>query len=378
MGRCGVLARSEPVALMLAKETMRGRLLRLTAMLSIIAVASSCGGGGINSPAASISEFEQRLEALRATSHITGITAAIAKDQQIVWAKGFGIADIATQRPAADTTTYHLASLTKPFASTVLLQLVDEGKVSLDDPVSMYGISIPSAGVIRVRHLLSMTSEGDPGSKYLYNGDRYALLESVIARAAGKSFAAALDERILTPIGLNRTAPNPQSPSFAVTGLDRATFESNMALGYSYVNRAYAATSYPSLFSPAAGLTSSALDVATFSMAMDRDAFLRPATKALAYTPVTSQTSEVFPYGLGWFSTVYSGVRVIWHYGLWTANSSIIIKVPDRGLTFVVLANTDGLSSPYPLASGRLDSSPWAREFLDTFVIGSLALPAKR
>ena len=65
----------------------------------------------------------------------------------------------------------------------------------------------------------------------------------------------------------------------------------------------------------------------------------------------------------------------MWHYGLWTAISSLIIKVPSRGLTFVVLANTDALSSPYPLAAGRLDSSPWARAFLDAFVFGTAAVP---
>jgi CubicO group peptidase (beta-lactamase class C family) len=318
------------------------------------------------------------MDGLRDDGHIAGITAAIAKGDRVVWAKGFGMADISTQRPSADTTTYHLASLTKPFASTVLLQLVDEGKVSLDDPVSMYGISIASTGVVRVRHLLSMTSEGNPGSKFVYNGDRFALIESVITTAAGKSFAAALQERIISRIGLARTAPNPQSASFSVSGLDKTTFENNLARGYTYTNRAYSPTTYPTLFGPAAGLTASALDVAQFSMAMDRDLFLKPATKAMAWSPVTSPTGETFPYGLGWFSTDYRGVRVIWHYGLWTANSSLIIKVPDRGLTFVVLANTDGLSSPYPLGAGKLDSSPWAREFLDTFVIGSLALPDSR
>ena len=288
------------------------------------------------------------------------------------------MADIAAQRVPGDTTAYHLASLTKPFASTVLLQLVEEGKVSLEDPVSMYGINISSSGTVRVKHLLSMTSEGNPGSKFIYNGDRYALLESVITQAAGKSFAAALQERIISRIGLTRTAPNPQSGSFSVSGLDKATFEGNLARGYTYTNRAYSPTTYPSSFGPAAGLTASALDVAQFSMAMDRDAFLLPSTKALAWTPFTGSGGDTFPYGLGWFSTVYKGVRVIWHYGLWTANSSLIIKVPDRALTFVVLANTDGLSSPYQLGAGKLDSSPWAREFLDTFVIGSLALPDSR
>ena len=111
-------------------------------------------------------------------------------------------------------------------------------------------------------------------------------------------------------------------------------------------------------------------------MAVDRDALLQPATKTLAWTPTVSPSGETFPYGLGWFSTDYKGVRIIWHYGLWVANSSLIIKVPDRGLTFVVLANSDALSSPYPLGQGKLETSPWARIFLDTFVIGSLGLPS--
>ena len=118
-----------------------------------------------------------------------------------------------------------------------------------------------------------------------------------------------------------------------------------------------------------------ARDYAAFSMAMDRDAFLRPATKALAWTPVKSPSGENFPYALGWFATDYKGVRVIWHYGYWTASSTLVIKVPSLGLTFVVLANTDGLSSPYRLGAGKLDDSPWAREFLETFVIARLPLP---
>jgi CubicO group peptidase (beta-lactamase class C family) len=351
---------------------------RVLLAVAFFSAAFGCHSEQVTTPASSIPEFEQRLDDLRQNGNVAGITAVIAKGQKVVWARGFGLADISTQRPAADTTTYHLASLTKPFASTVLLQLLDEGKISLDDPVSKYGINISSSGTVRVRHLLSMTSEGSPGTQFTYNGDRFALLESVITQASGKSFAAALQERIIGRIPLNRTAPNPLTSAFAVTGLDKNAYDANMARGYTYANGKYNATAYPNSFGPAAGLTASALDVAAFSMAMDRDAFLLPGTKALAWTAVTSPSGETFPYALGWFSTTYRGVRVIWHYGLWTAISSLIIKVPDRGLAFVVLANTDGLSSPYPLGAGKLDTSPWAREFLDTFVIGSLALPDSR
>ena len=354
---------------------MRGSRISFVVACYILTSISACGNESVTTPPTSVTEFEQRLESLRGGSNIAAITAVIAKDQNVVWAKGFGMADVATQRVAADTTTYHLASLTKPFASTVLLQLVEEGKVSLDDPASKYGINIPNASTVRVRHLLSMTSEGTPGTQFSYNGDRFALLESVIASAAGKSFAAALQERIIAKLGLVRTAPNPQSSAFSVSGLNKTTFEANMARGYTYKSGGYAATNYPTSFGPAAGLTSSALDIAAFSMAMDRDALLRPETKALAWTPIVTPSGTTLPYALGWFSTLYKGVRIIWHYGYWTANSSLIVKIPDRGLTFVVLANTDGLSSAYPLGSGKLDSSPWAREFLDAFVIGSVPLP---
>jgi CubicO group peptidase (beta-lactamase class C family) len=327
-------------------------------------------------PATSFPQFEQHLEDLRSRSHISAVTAVIARDQQVVWARGFGIADIATQRAAADTTVYHLASLTKTFASTVVMQLVEEGKVGLDDPVSMYGITISTAaGVVRVRHLLSHTSEGTPGTTFSYSGDRFGLLDSVIARGAGKPFAAALQERIIARLGLLRTAPNPQSPSFDVSGLNKEAFVAGMARGYTYSGSSQTPTAYPTYFGSAAGLTASALDVAAFSMAMDRDALLGAQTKALAYSPAVSPAGDTLPHALGWFSTRYKGVRIVWHYGLWTAISALIVKVPERQLTFVVLANSDALSQAYQLGAGKLESSPWAREFLDAFVIGGVALP---
>jgi hypothetical protein len=69
------------------------------------------------------------------------------------------------------------------------------------------------------------------------------------------------------------------------------------------------------------------------------------------------------------------GVRVVWQYGLWTAISTLLLKVPEQELTLVIIANTDALSAPYELGAGKLETSPWAREFLDRFVIGSEALP---
>lgn len=337
-------------------------------------LAVGCQSAGVTQPATSLDDFRDHLERLRIVGHIHAISAVIVKDQAIVWSRALGGGE---PDAITDTTVFHLASLTKPLASTVILQLMDEGKVSLDDPVSKFGIVLPNAGVL-VRHLMSHTSEGVPGSHYAYNGNRFSLLDSVIAHAAGKSFAAAVQERIIAPLGLRHTAPTPQSAAFTASGLDKARYLANVAPGYTWNGNRFVPTAYETSFSSAAGLTASARDYAAFAMAMDRDAFLTPATKARAYTAVVGPTGEMFPYGLGWFVSDYKGIRVIWHYGYWTASSTLVIKVPAQGLTFVLLANTDGLSAPYPLASGRLDTSPWAREFLETFAIARLPLPGVR
>jgi CubicO group peptidase (beta-lactamase class C family) len=110
-------------------------------------------------------------------------------------------------------------------------------------------------------------------------------------------------------------------------------------------------------------------------LALDRGDVISASARDAAFAPTISLSGDTLPYGLGWFSTRYKGERIVWHYGFWTAISSLIIKVPSRGLTFVVLANTDALSSFYPLGAGRLDTSPWARAFLDAFVFGTAAVP---
>jgi CubicO group peptidase (beta-lactamase class C family) len=160
------------------------------------------------SESARIARLETQLESLRQELKIPAYSAAIVKDQKVIWAKGFGYADVENKIPATEHTAYHLASLTKTFASTILMQLVQEGKIKLDDPVSKYGITLESDGVIKVRHLFSHTSEGNPGEQYRYNGNRFAELDKVVERATGKSFAELLIANILDPLGMNETAPN--------------------------------------------------------------------------------------------------------------------------------------------------------------------------
>jgi len=88
----------------------------------------------------------------------------------------------------------------------------------------------------------------------------------------------------------------------------------------------------------------------------------------MAFTPMVSTRGEALPYGLGWFTQTYRGTRLIWHYGFWNCNSSLIVKVPDRNVTFIAMANTDNLSRPTDLGTGDVTTSPVGLAFLKTFV----------
>ena len=355
---------------------MRSRfaLAGLTIILISALFLTACSLLVGSSPARDLPEFEDRLEKLRRDLRIPGMSAAITSGQRIAWARGFGYADVEHSVAATDSTSYHLASLTKTFASTIVMQLVETGQLNLDTPVTDFGIVLPSPGVVRVKHLLTHTSEGEPGSTFIYNGDRFGLLDQVILRSSGESFGQRLVRLILAPLQLTHTAPNILNPiAFGLTGLDPAAFERNLAQGYS--SDGSTPVPYPNYFGTAAGLIASAGDVARYSIAIDRNAFLRPETQARIFTATVSTNGETLPYGLGWYVQQVRGVRLQWHYGFWIGNSSLIIRVPDRGLAFVLLANSDGLSRNTALGTGDLLSSPAALAFLDAFVFGQATVP---
>ncbi|MFY9556065.1 MAG: serine hydrolase, partial [Blastocatellia bacterium] len=125
---------------------------------------------------------------------------------------------------------------------------------------------------------------------------------------------------------------------------------------------------YPSHFGVSAGLISSVLDMAKYDIAIDQNKFVSKETQQLAFTPMVSTRGETLPYGLGWFTQNYKGTRLIWHYGYWTCNSSLIVKVPERNITFIAMANTDNLSRPTDLGAGDVTSSPVGLAFLKTFI----------
>lgn len=321
--------------------------------------------------ATSITDFETRLDKLRKESNIPGMVAGIERDGNVIWTRSYGYANVAQQKPVTNTTIFHLASLTKTFASTVIIQLVKENKIDLNAPVADYGVSLAENGTVRVIHLLTHTSEGVPGSHYKYNGDRYSLLSTVIQSATGTTFHQLTAERIMRPLGLQSTAPSDMRLA-ALDGFDTTALKQNTAQGYG--SNGLQTVDYPKPFSTAAGLTSTIDDMLKYASAFDGNLLLTDDLRAKVFTPMVSNDGKTLPYGLGWFIQQIEGIKITWHYGYWVGMSSLIIRVPEKKLSFVLMANSDMLSAPYPLGNGDIWVSPYAKEFLKSFVLAGAKL----
>jgi CubicO group peptidase (beta-lactamase class C family) len=349
-------------------------------------------------PVRTLADLETELEALRQRIRIPGMSAAIAERDTIVWARGFGMADVGRPRAATPDSIYHLASLTKPYASTVLLQLVESGRLDLEAPVAQFGITMERSAPVKVWHLLSHTSDDPPGRTYRYDGNAFGRLTDVIEQASGQPFAKVLTDRVIRPLELAHTAPNPGDAHgfwslvasltltaedvargrtiFAASGLDRASVEAGLVQGYA---RAWGRWIWPSgVFGPmrpmphgfslsaTAGLVASATDVARFSIALDDGRLLSETNRQRAWTAPSGANGVRLPYGLGWFVQRHNAGRLVWHYGHGLESSSLILKIPDDRITFVILANSDGLSRWRSLGDdANVAASPAAMLFLN-------------
>jgi CubicO group peptidase (beta-lactamase class C family) len=324
-----------------------------------------------------LASFESQVEVLRKQLRIPGLSAVVLKDQKVIWTKGFGFADQEKQIPATPDTLYHIASLTKTFAATLIMQLVEQGKLDLNEPMSRYSSEYTDDSV-RIRHLLSHTSEGTPGDRYRYSGDRYARLTAVIEKKYGKSFRELLVKSFLDPLGMSESVPSHDvldEPSkwAAALGKDNLNrYQTNltkMAQPYTlYGDEIMRATYPPKTVGAAAGLLSTVIDMAKYDAAIDDHRFLKPETQAMAWTPFVSNSGQSLPHGLGWFAENYHGLKLIWHYGHWgTGFSATYLKIPEQNLSLILLANSEALSDPF-YRTGGIETNVFACTFLRLFV----------
>jgi CubicO group peptidase (beta-lactamase class C family) len=333
----------------------------------------------IFTPGSSIPVLESYLESLRTQAGIPGMSGALVRDGEIAWEKGFGFANLATRvRPGGDT-PYVVGDLTSTLAAVLVLQCVEQRRLSLDDPFERYGLSAPEPSST-LRGLLSHNPPGTPGDTFLYSPDRYAHITELMEWCAPQLFRKSVAHRILDRLAMQDSVPgtdwkdpNLTLPDGLFDVADRDRYRAvldRLAVPYKVTARSKAdPTVLPTGgITAIGGLVSTARDLAKFNAALDAGddgGLLLADTLAAAWTPAVGATGTPSPMGLGWFVQYYKGERVVWHFGnVPNAYSSLVIKVPGRGMTFILLANSDGLTAPFDMTQGDVTRSVFASVFL--------------
>ena len=291
----------------------------------------------------------------------------VAENGKIIYKGAFGPANMEWNIPNTPDTRFRLGSITKQFTATVILQLVEQGKIKLDAKLSDY---LPeyrkdTGDKVTIHHLLTHTSgipsytsqpgffenvsrnpykvdefvkkyaSGDlefaPGSKYTYNNSGYFLLGAIIERVTGKPYEQVLKANIFDPVGMTNT------------GYDHHdTIIPKRASGYrktpdSYTNAPYLDMSIPYA---AGSLYSTVEDLYLWDQALYTDKLLSAQSKALMYKPFLED------YGYGWVITKASfkqndqPVQVISHNGGINGFASTIVRFPKEKHLIVMLDNT--------------------------------------
>lgn len=322
---------------------------------------------------------------------IAGATVSVVKDGKVLFAKGYGFADVAARKPVtADGTLFRIGSISKLFTWTLVMQLVEQGKLDLDadvntyldftvpqtfgKPVTMRNLMTHRGGFEEVIKELGAQGTGKPdltdyvksrlpaqifppGSTPAYSNYSTALAGYIVERIAGAPFDQLAEERILSPLGMARTTfRQPLSPALDPLMSKGYMLASGEPVAFEMVN-AY----------PAGSISASATDMARFMLAhlqdgtLDGAQILKPETAKLMHDSRTLTHPALNAMALGFYEETRNGHRIIGHGGDTNAFHSDLHLIPDLQLGFFVSYNS----------AGRGDTSPrsalW-RKFLDRYV----------
>jgi CubicO group peptidase (beta-lactamase class C family) len=324
-----------------------------------------------------IALFERYVEPLRVQAGIPGLSAAIVQDGQIVWERGFGHAEIEGALPARPDTPYNVGDLTQTFTTVLLAQCAERVLVRPDDPIRTWVPLAPDPPAT-LRQVLSHTS--GPTGGFRYDSGRFALLTGVVESCTSQPYRRALAQRILDRVVMFESVPGRDfqipgadgEPLFSETVLARYTaVVQRLAAPYKVDKRGRATRAEPPPpgIDASTGLIASVRDLAKFDAGLDSYVLVRADILTQTWINATSANGVSTPTTLGWFSQIFQRERLVWHFGLVPdAYSGLILKIPSRRLTLILLANSDGLSAPFSLQSGDVTSSLFARTFLRLFL----------
>lgn len=295
---------------------------------------------------------------------VPGASVIVIKDGKVAYRHAYGMADLENHVAVTNATYYRLASCTKQFTAMALMILAERHKLSLDDSLTKFFPDYPAYGKsITVRQLLNHTSgilayedlipkgrtsqlkdqdvldllkQQDhtyfpPGSEWRYSNTGYAHLALIVEKASGMKFAAFLKKNIFEPLHMKQT----------LAFEDGISTVPNRAYGYTQRGATFERTdqSLTSAILGDGGVYSSVDDLYLWDQSLYTTKLVSAKMLQQAFTPPVLPSGKPTSYGFGWEIGEFQGAKALRHGGGTMGFRTFILRLPERKLTIIVLAN---------------------------------------
>jgi len=297
----------------------------------------------------------------------TGCAALVAKNGQIIYQKAFGMANLELNVPMQPDMVFRIGSITKQFTAVAILQLMEQGKLSLQDDITKFIPDYPTqAYTITIEHLLTHTSgiksytgvpdimknirmdlkpeeliaqfknqpmEFAPGTKWNYNNSGFFLLGYIIEKVTGKTYPEYIQENFFTPLGMTSSC----------YGSDTKIIR-NRAYGYQPGDEGVQNSDYCSMTQPysAGSIMSTVGDLFKWHQAVHSYKLVKKETIDKAFTEYKLANGDGTGYGYGWFLSQLQGSPTIEHGGGIFGYLTSSIYLPAEDVFVALFSNNVG------------------------------------
>jgi CubicO group peptidase (beta-lactamase class C family) len=327
-------------------------------------------------------KLDREIERVFNQSDIPGLAIGIVKDQELIYARGFGVMNLKTGGEVTPRTLFHMASITKPFVATSIVQLNEQEKLSLDDRIVEYlpyfEMKDERYPTLTIRQFLTHSSgmpdvedyqwdepeydEGaleryvrslndqellfEPGEKFTYSNMAFEVLGDVIAKVSGQSFADYVKEQVLLLLGMNDS-------SILIQEVDPALLASGHVKGWLGRTRVTKHYAYNRRHGPSSCLYSNVIDMSRWAIAnmnsgeLEGGRILNASSYELLWTPAlegvrVADNNRLVHVGLSWFLSEIEGYQIVCHGGQDTGYRTNFVMYPEADFAVVVLSNYSG------------------------------------
>jgi CubicO group peptidase (beta-lactamase class C family) len=308
---------------------------------------------------------------------IVGLTLAVIKNGKPVINKGYGLSNAELNIPINSESVIRVGSVSKQFFATAIMKLVQDGKISLEDPVHKFFPDAPETWrPIKVKNLLSHSSglqreapgydnfKMQPdidvirsaynlplafptGEKYQYCNLAYFMLADIIRQVSGQPWADYIHDQLFVPAGMNNSY---------VT--DFYAIIPNRSMGYMHTHDTLINATSMFAVRPSGGFLSTSSDMIKWEKALrEEKIILKKENWEKLWTPFikTSDKPESKSYyGFGWVINEYQGRKLVWHDGANIGFRSVFLRFVNDGLSIIILTNTDE-ANPGAIANALAD-----------------------